>query len=252
MYSHFDAASWVTPYGLIFLGAITIAWLLARRNAISVSVDPSHVDLLIPVTISAGVVGGTLMALLVSADDGVRVRLFAILGVGALALFTYSRVAKLPFWRLLDIFALPTMAALMLHRVGCFLAGCCWGDVISQQHAVLQGAQYPPGSLAYEQHLEMGMIEPGALASLPVHAVQLYEAGLLLVMLLLLSRVPWRRLAPGTIAVLTICSYALIRFFIEYLRADSHVVLADLTLAQLQCILLMFSAVLLPQARKTG
>ena len=192
------------------------------------------------------------MALLVSADDGVRVRLFAILGVGALALFIYSRVAKLPFRRLLDIFALPTMAALMLHRVGCFLAGCCWGDVISQQHAVLQGVQYPPGSLAYEQHLEKGLIEPGALMSLPVHAVQLYEAVLLLVMLLLLSRVQWRRLAPGTLAVLTICSYALLRFFVEYLRADSHVVLADLTLTQLQCILLMFSAVLLPQARKTG
>lgn len=249
MYSHFDATSWVTPFGLIFVAAITVAWFFARRNATAVSLDPSHIDLLIPVTIIVGVTGGTVIALFVSVDDGIRVRLFAILGIGALALFVYSRVAKLPFRRLLDVFALPTMAALMVHRIGCFLAGCCWGDVISHQHAVLQGVQYPPGSLAYEQHLEMGMIEPGALASLPVHPVQLYEAGLLLVMLLLLSRVRWRRHAPGTIAVLTICGYALLRFFIEYLRADSHVVLGNLTVTQLQCIFLMTSVVLLPRWR---
>jgi phosphatidylglycerol:prolipoprotein diacylglycerol transferase len=54
---------------------------------------------------------------------------------------------------------------------------------------VVTGVQYPPGSLPYEQHLAMGMIEPGALASLPVHPVQLYEAGLLLVLILVLTRV---------------------------------------------------------------
>ena len=251
MYSHFDATSWVTPYGLIFLAAITVAWLFARRNAKSVGLDPSHIDLLMPIAISAGVVGGTVIALFVSMDDGIRVRLFAILGIGAAALFVYGRMAKLPFWRLLDVFALPTMAALAVHRIGCFLAGCCWGDVISQQHAMVQGVRYPPDSLAYEQHLAMELIEPGATASLPVYPVQLYEAGLVMFMLLLLSRVHWRRHVPGTIAILTVCSYALLRFFIEYLRADSYVVLANLTVTQLQCIILLPSILLLPHWRKS-
>ena len=249
MYSHFDSTTWVTPFGLIFLAAIFTAWYFARRNAKSISLDPSHIDLLIPVAIIVGVTGGTVVAMLISMDDGIRVRLFSVVGAGAMAIFIYSRIMRLPFRRLLDVFALPTIAALIVHRVGCFLAGCCWGDVVS--HEVVQGVQFPPGSLAYEQHLAMDLIEPGALASLPVHPVQLYEAGLLLVLLLLLMRVPWRSLRKGTLAIVTVCSYALIRFFIEYLRADGSIVLGNLTVTQLQCIVLMFSIVLLPRARKS-
>ena len=246
MYSHFDATSWVTPYGLVFLAAITLAWWLTRRNAKSVSIDPSHIDLLMPLAVSAGVVGGTVIALMLSSDDGIRVHLFAVVGVGAAALFVYSRFTKLPSLRLLDVFALPVVAALMVHRIGCLLAGCCWGDVAGGGWPAIT-IQYPPGSFAYEQHVEAGLIDPDALSSLPVHAVPFYEAGLLLVMLLVLSRVPWRRLAAGTITILTVCSYVLIRFFLEYLRADSEVVLGSLTVVQLQCIVLMCSAVLLPQ-----
>lgn len=272
MYSHFDSISWVTPFGLIFIAAISTAWFFARRNATAVSIDPSHIDLLLPVSIIVGVVGGTVIAILMPMDHliageamnhGVRVRLFAILGTGAVAVFIYSRIAKLPFRRLLDIFALPTLAGLMVHRFGCFLAGCCWGDVISHQHAgayetqvqttsflqgTAQGVQYPPGSLPYEQHLAMGMIEPGAFASLPVYPVQLYEAGILLVLILILWRVPWKQCSQGALAILAVSSYALVRFFIEYLRADGHIVLGNLTATQLQCLFLMSCVVLLPRS----
>jgi phosphatidylglycerol:prolipoprotein diacylglycerol transferase len=199
-------------------------------------------------------------------NHGIRIRLFGMLGTGAIAVFVYSRITHLSFRRLLDIFALPTLAGLMIHRIGCHIAGCCWGDVVSHEHAsafatqvqttsfldgLVRGIQYPAGSLPYEQHLAMDMIEPGALASLPVYPVQLYEAGLLLVLMLVLMRVPWRRCARGTLAVLTVCAYALMRFFIEYLRADGHIVLGDLTITQLQCIILMFSIVLLPRIRRS-
>ena len=63
--------------------------------------------------------------------------------------------------------------------------------------------------------------------------------------------VPWRQCTRGTLAVLTVCAYALMRFFIEYLRADGHIVLADLTITQLQCIILMSSVVLLPRLRRS-
>jgi phosphatidylglycerol:prolipoprotein diacylglycerol transferase len=275
MYSHFASNNWVTPFGLIFIAAIFIAWFFARRNASSSHIDPSHIDLLVPVTIIVGVAGGTLIAILMPADQvvagaamnhGIRLRLFSLLGTGAVAMFVYSRMTKLPFRRLLDIFALPTLAGLMLHRVGCFLAGCCWGDIVSHEHGsefasqvqstsflegVVTGVQYPPGSLPYEQHLAMGMIEPGALASLPVHPVQLYEAGLLLVLILVLTRVRWRRCPRGTLAVLAVCTYAFMRFFIEFLRADGHIVLGNLTTTQLQCIILMASVVLLPRRSRS-
>ena len=275
MYSHFTANEWVTPFGLIFITAIFVAWYFARHNASSTYVDPSHIDLILPITLIVGVAGGTVVAMLMPMDHmvageamnyGIRLRLFGMLGTGAVAVFIYSRVAHLSFRRLLDIFALPTLTGLMVHRVGCFMAGCCWGDVVSHEHAsefsaqvqstsflegIVKGVQYPPGSLPYEQHLAMGMIDPGALESLPVYPVQLYEAGLLLVLILVLMRIRWRRCPRGALAVLTVCAYASMRFFIEFLRADGHIVLGDLTITQLQCILLMASIVLLPRMRRS-
>jgi len=275
MYSYFDSTTVVTPFGLIFVAAIITAWLFARRNASTTYVDPSHVDLLVPLTIITGLIGGTIVAMFMPVDHmvageamnhGIRIRLFGMLGTGAIAVFVYSRIAHLSFRRLLDIFALPTLAGLMIHRIGCYIAGCCWGDVVSHEHAsafatqvqttsfldgLVQGVQYPAGSLPHEQHLAMGMIEPGALVSLPVYPVQLYEAGLLLALILILMKVPWRSCTRGTLAVLTVCAYALMRFFVEYLRADGHIVLADLTITQLQCIILMSSVVLLPRLRRS-
>lgn len=271
MYSHFSSTDLVTPFGLMFIIAIFTAWILARRNAATTNIDPSHVDLMVPISIITGVAGGTLMAMFMPTDHmvagevmnhGLRVRLFGILGAGAAGLFIYSRIAHLSFRRLLDAFALPTLAGLMIHRFGCYLAGCCWGDVVGGDHAgefaaqvqttsflegVVHGVQYPPGSLPYEQHVALGLLEPGALASLPVYPVQLYEAALLALMLLVLLRVPWRRLPRGTLAVLSVVAYAVVRFFIEYLRADGHVVLGNLTITQLQCIILASSVVLLPR-----
>lgn len=274
MYSYFDANTWVTPFGLIFLAAIFTAWWLARRNAMAAGVDGSHIDFLIPLTIIVGVAGGTLLSMFMPMDHmvagemmnhGIRVRLFGILAAGAVAVFIYSRFNKLSFRGLLDIFALPTIAGLMVHRLGCFLAGCCWGDIVPHQDAgsfasqvqtlpflseLSSGVQYPPGSLPYEQHLALGLIEPGALASLPVFPVQLYEAALLLLVLFALWRFPWRQYPSGALAVIVVCSYALLRFFIEYLRADGNIVLGNLTVIQLQCLLLLASGFLLPHMQR--
>ena len=274
MYSHFDSMVWVTPFGLIFIAAIFTAWFFARRNAYATGIDPSHVDLIVPVTIVVGVVGGTVVAMFMPMDHmvageamnhGLRIRLFGMLGTGAIGVFIYARLTRQSFRRLLDVFALPTLAGLAVHRIGCFVAGCCWGDIVGGAHAgeyaaqvqttsflgeLASGVQYPADSLPYEQHMALGLLEPGALESLPVYPVQLYESLLLFALILLLMRVPWRRVPRGTLAILTVFSYALMRFFIEYLRADGHIVLGNLTITQLQCIILLFSIVLLPRARR--
>jgi prolipoprotein diacylglyceryltransferase len=270
MYAHFDSETWLGPFGLIFIAAVLTAWLCARRNAAVSGIDVSEVDLLMPVILMVGVAGGSLVALVLPVDNwvigdlldqGYRIRLFAIPATAAATLYIYSRLNRLSFRCLLDIFALPTMVGLMIHRVGCFFAGCCWGDIVSHDTAgsftaqvqtlpiinnLTSGVQYPPGSLPFEQHVSMGLIDPAALSSLPVVPVQLYEAALILVVVLALWRFPWREYPRGSIAVLVTCSYALLRFFLEYLRADGHIIMSNLTVTQLQCLLLLSSSVLLP------
>ena len=274
MYSHFSTTAWVTPFGLMFAGAIFTAWALARRNAATAAIDPSHVDLIVPVTIIVGVAGGISLAWFMPLDHqlageamnhGLRLRLFGMLGTGAVGVFAYCRLAGLSFRRVLDVFALPTLAGVAVHRVGCHFAGCCWGDILQpadtgdltvQVHTtslldgVVRGIQYPPGSLPFEQHVALGLIEPDAAASLAVHPVQLYEVGLLVLLIAILSRLPWRELPRGMLAVLTVAGYALGRFLIGYLRADGSIVVGNLTITQLQCIVLMFSVVLLPRFRR--
>lgn len=271
MYSYFDSDHWVTPFGLIFITAMIVVWALSRRNATASGIDGSHVDLLFPVAMIVGIAGGTVVAIFMPMDHrlagemmnhGIRIRLFGILATAAIAVFAYSRMNKISFRQLLDIFAVPTLVGLMIHRVGCYFAGCCWGDLASHGPAgdfavqvstlpilnsLTSGVQYPPGSLPFEQHVALGLIEPDALASLPVVPVQLYEVALLFVIVLALWRFPWREYPKGTIAVIVTCVYAAMRFFIEYMRADGTIVMGNLTVTQLQCLVLLCSALLLPR-----
>jgi prolipoprotein diacylglyceryltransferase len=275
MYSHFSATRWVTPFGLMFISAIFTAWYFARRNARKAGIEPSHVDLIVPITIIVGVTGGTALAWFMPIDHrlageamnhGLRLRLFGMLGTGAIGVFVYCRVAGLSFRGVLDVFALPTLAGIAVHRVGCHFAGCCWGDILhggdagaltTQVHTtslfdnLVRGIQYPPGSLPFEQHVALGLIEPGAIASLPVHPAQLYEVALLLMLIILLFPVQRRRMPAGTLAVLAVVGYALGRFFIGYLRADGAIALGNLTVTQLQCLVLLPSILLLPRLRRS-
>jgi phosphatidylglycerol:prolipoprotein diacylglycerol transferase len=270
MYSHFDSDSWVTPFGLIFVVAMLVVWALARRNALMNYIDGSHVDLLFPIAVIVGIAGGTVVAAFMPMDHmvagemmnhGIRIRLFGMLATAAVAVFVYSRVSGLSFRQLLDLFAVPTLVGLMIHRMGCFLAGCCWGDVATPVAAggftsqistlpalnhLFEGVQYPPGSLPFEQHVALGLIPPDAIASLPVVPVQLYEAALLLLIVLALWRFKWRRYPKGTLAVVVTCVYAVMRFLVEYMRADGYIVMGNLTVTQLQCLVLLCSAMLLP------
>jgi phosphatidylglycerol:prolipoprotein diacylglycerol transferase len=275
MYSHFSSTGWVTPFGLMFVAAILAAWFLARRNAIVAGIDASHVDLVLPLTLIVGVLGGVLVAWFMPSDyllagdamnHGLRIRLFGMLGTGAIAVFAYSRITGVSFRRLLDVFALPTLAGLAIHRVGCHFAGCCWGDIVRGPDAgalatqvqttpllqgLFDGIRYPPGSLPFEQHVALGLIEPGAVTSLPVYPVQLFEVAGLLALILMLSRVPRRNVASGALAVLTIAGYAAMRFLIGYWRADGSIAVGNLTITQVQCLVLMCSILLLPRFRRS-
>ena len=110
---------WLTAYGLFLIIALASCWWLARRAAARAGVDPSHIDLALPLVF---IVGAACVALAV----GPRIRLYPLVFGCTGALFAYSVVAKQSFRTLLDVFALPAIAAIAIQRIGCFLAGCCW------------------------------------------------------------------------------------------------------------------------------
>ena len=274
MHYHDGAENLVTTFGMLFVLSLGVWWWMSRRNAVKIGVDPSHIDLLMPLAIIGGLVGATLLSMLMPDDRQIagevlqvdsRIRLFGLVLSGAIVVFIYSRVTRQSFRTLVDVLALPTLAALIVHRFGCFLAGCCWGDVsvhdpwltsiaateLAQQVQTLPwlagewvrtGVTYAPGTFPYEQQVAIGLIAADAAQSLPVHPVQLYEAGLLLIFVLLFRRTALNKYPAGTIALTTMGGYASIRFVMEFLRADSSLVFGALTATQLQCIVLLVLA----------
>ena len=152
-----------------------------------------------------------------------------------LVLFLYCRMARLSFSRFADVIAPGLLLGIAILRIGCFLAGCCFGHIVETRlHTGFPWAvRFPPGSFPYRQHVALGLIGPGATASLPVYPVQLYESAGALLLGVLVLYLPIARLRHGTEALLAFGSYAVLAFLLQFLRADDVRIAGALTVNQL-------------------
>ena len=282
MYPTFGTSTWITPYGLMLVVALLGCWFYARRRARAAGLDVSHINLAVPLIFILSALGAKVFTFVFPGDvefagelfqTHSRYRLFGLFFAGVPVLFAYSRLAKLSFRGLLDLFALPVVLWLAILRLGCFMAGCCWGD-LTQEHPglasfsdphlarqiltlpwlsgdwIITGVNFPAEGLAYQQHLLLGLIGPTAGSSLTVHPTQIYELVLLTFLLVIMQKVERRLPLPGTAALVALGSYAFLRFLIEFLRADNNLVWRYLTSTQLICIALLLGCAVL--IRKTG
>ena len=244
MYLWTDESRFATPWGVAFVSALLVTWFWSRRNAARKGLDTSHIDLLVPLALMVGIVGAWTWW----QYSGFRIRLFETMVGSAAVVFIYSRIAKLLFRDLLDVVALPVLAGVAVQRIGCVIAGCCWGDIATH----VPGIRYPVGSFAYEQHLAEELIGAGAASSLPVHAVQVYEIVVLLAIITVGMKVRWPDYPKGMLGFYAASAYGVGRFLLEYLRADSDIVMAGLTLVQLQAIGFLALMLLVRQLAAAG
>lgn len=134
--------------------------------------------------------------------------------LGALVgVLVFCRVLGLDFLRLGDYLAQVTPIIQSFGRLGCFAAGCCYG-------------QPPRGRLAWAiTFTDPRSSVPSELLGRPLHPTQLYEslAGLALAALLygVLRGVENGKLRPGSVVASYFASYAAIRFILEFFRGDS-------------------------------
>lgn len=157
--------------------------------------------------------------------------------LAVLSMAVYLRLNRRPLLFWLDIMAPSTALGLAFGRMGCFLNGCCYGDVCK---SVGWGITWPAGTIPWEHYAEQflglhgmaselprgpaaGMLA-GALASVwqppAIHATQLYAiANGLLLALLLHTMFRWKRRHGQVILALAIL-YGASRFFEEMLRDD--------------------------------
>jgi len=242
---------------MLVVGLLLAGWLTRRRVA-AVGEDASHVDLALPLALLVGALGTKLLSVLVFD----RFLLFVLPLFAVPVLIVYCRVAGLSSARLIDCLAPPMLLWVALLRVGCFLAGCCWGDVVVGHSAIADAVrvqidtfpsvarmidfvavQFPAGSFAAQQHASLGLIDGGS--SLPVLPTQLIESTAAVLLYVGALRVERSLRTPGVLAWWCLGSYAIARFGIEFLRADNAIVWKSLTGNQLVCLGLIGAALVM-------
>jgi phosphatidylglycerol:prolipoprotein diacylglycerol transferase len=169
-----------------------------------------------------------------------------------IAIMSILRIKKLPVLKTLDIIALSLAIGLVFGRIGCFLNGCCWGDICNPD--LLWAVQFPrtidvhnmiDGSPAFLYHLEEGLVDLSDKHSLPIHPTQLYSSlGNLAIFFILNAFFKYRR-RDGEITMLFCILYPVMRFCMEILRADNPPLFDGLTISQNIGILIFTVAVTL-------
>ncbi len=115
-------------------------------------------------------------------------------------------------------------------RMGCLLAGCCFGTPTTTR----LGLVFPPDSPASEWEAQHGLMTSKFLPSLPVHPTQIYEsAACLAIAAFCLLYVHGRKRYDGQVFLSFIALYAFARFLIEFVRSDDRGGLMGLSTSQI-------------------
>ena len=161
---------------------------------------------------------------------------------GGLVLATGTGIAflrreRFPLGKGVDIVGAVMPLGIFFGRLGCFLGGCCFGLPTDGPF----GLSFPGSSPASYEQFEQGLLRDKLLPSLPVHPTQLYEAlGCLAIAAWLLGFAHGRKRFDGQVLLSFLIAYAVLRFGIEYLRADDRGALFGLSTSQLIGLAIVF------------
>lgn len=141
-------------------------------------------------------------------------------GAAAVIIYLRRRGRSLSPARFADLVAPGLGLSMICARLGCFIAGCDYGQVTDSALAI----RFPAGSPAHSAHVAAGWLPAYREASLPVHPTQLYEAALGLVLAIacvVVARTAWARRGEGRVFAALLAGYAVGRIAIESLRGDA-------------------------------
>lgn len=235
----------VYTYGVLLAAAYLSGLWLAVRRARARGLDGDKVMDLGIWIIAAALVGAKLLLLVVdfdyySSNPRELLSMFRSGGVfyGGLIVavavaFWYMRRAKLPLWTTTDAFAPGIALGHVIGRLGCFMAGCCYGRPASA-----------PWAVRFTNPLAAENV--GTPLDVPLHPTQLYEAGAeLLILVLLLATERRGRPFPGRTFWAYLLLYAVSRFVIEFYRGDPRGAIGMFSTSQVISLVLVPLSVLM-------
>jgi phosphatidylglycerol:prolipoprotein diacylglycerol transferase len=219
--------------------ALPLFIVMARR----IGLQKVHMIWLFFLTIVTGYIGALLFAiienLIVYHGTGFIIN-FGIRADGlpiatTILMLIYAKVAKLPFWQLLDIGAPCLILYLAVYRIGCVLVGCCYGLPCNLPWAVVYN-------------------NPNSLAPLgtPIYPTQFFHLIWNVLVLVILWIFRKRFKVPGTLGLVAWMLYFLGDFPIRFFRGNEPPVLG-LSLTEItDLVIIAVAAYFLILRSKTG
>lgn len=153
---------------------------------------------------------------------------------------------RFPFWKAADMAGFAVPIGLAFGRMGCLLAGCCFGAPTS----LPWGLSFPPRSPAVEEQVKDHLLSSLRQWSLPVHPTQIYEsAASLAIAAFCFFWLSPRKRYDGQVFAASLALYAVARFLVEILRRDARGGGLGLSTSQLLGLVLVVAAVLIHRIR---
>ena len=203
----------VYGYGLMIAIGILAAYVTAEYRAKKHGLDPDKIFYLVIWAVVGGFAGAKVLYFLTRLKDimeNPRVLLdladgFVVYGGiigGIFSAMAYCKIKKMPFLKYFDL-VMPSVAlAQGFGRIGCFLAGCCYGrETDSALGIVFHNSSYAPNNVKL----------------LPTQLISSGLDFLLCAVLILLDR---KKKGDGQIAGAYLVLYSIGRFILEFYRGD--------------------------------
>ncbi|MCC7008655.1 MAG: prolipoprotein diacylglyceryl transferase [Acidobacteria bacterium] len=244
----FEVGGWpVYAYGVLLAVAYLVALQLAVVRARRRGLDGARIMDVGIYLIIAALVGAKLMLVVVDFRYFVAqprelltlVRAGGVFYGGLLAALVtaivLTRRYRLPLWTTADMFAPGIALGHVIGRLGCLLAGCCYGKPTTV-----------PWAITFTNPLALANV--GTPLGIPLHPTQIYEAAAELIVLVALLATERRgRVFAGRTFWLYVLLYGVSRFVIEFFRGDDRGMFYGVSTSQIVSLIMVPLALVMLQ-----
>jgi phosphatidylglycerol:prolipoprotein diacylglycerol transferase len=210
----------ITSYGAMMALAFILGLWTASRRGLRDNIAPEKILDIGPWLIVGTIIGARMLHVITYWNEDFAGKpfweIFAVWHGGlvyyggligaSLAGLLYSRVKKIPLWKLADVLSPSIALGYVFGRIGCLLNGCCFGRECHLPWAI----EYPAG---HETH-------PVGSPAIPVHPSQIYDSLLSLILYLALAWLYRRKKFDGQVFAAYLLCYAVTRSVVETFRGD--------------------------------
>ncbi|MEE4244141.1 MAG: prolipoprotein diacylglyceryl transferase family protein [Kangiellaceae bacterium] len=236
----------ITLWPIFALSGAFICWLFIYPRSQALGYDWSAILNLLIYSIPAGFVGAFVTNWIVfelldrtftlSVSMGTTVT-GSIISCFLFGYYYCKHLLKINPLQFLDAIAFSFPLSILVGRIGCLFAGCCYGDTASDDNwLTLLVGDYAVSSPAHQHYLEYGLLQHDLVWNLPAILIINNLATLVICEVIYRNRHRWR-LPTGFTVMSTLLVYSLLRLVTEQFRLDTE--LTWLAINPWQAILLM-------------